>query len=129
MLHYSHMACTSCSRVVPDHSCIAVSQLMWVMKRTWYHSTMTLKDIEISNSAMHVSQINTSRSLCLHIFHSAWTGTLNQSLFNASCKLTLRRGHNSLSRRIIHVNDWLNHLMVCSQLTSIRITIASDSIT
>ena len=86
MLHYSHTACM-CSRVVSDYSCIEVSQLMWVMKRTEHHSTMTLKEIQRSNNAMHVSQINAWRSLYLHIFHSAWTGTLNQPLFNALCSI------------------------------------------
>ena len=30
MLHYSHMTCTSCSRVVPDHLWILEYLAMWV---------------------------------------------------------------------------------------------------
>ena len=56
-------------------------------EQTWYHSTMTHKEIQRSNKDMHVSQINAWRHLCLHIFHSAWTGLLSQPLFNASCSI------------------------------------------
>ena len=87
MLPYSHVTCTSCSRVVLDHSCISVSPLMWVRKWTWYHLIIAFKKPQRSNNAMHISKINAWHYLCLHIFHSAWTGTLNQPVFNASCSI------------------------------------------
>ena len=86
MLHYSHVIWTSYSRDFMGFI-HAFQYLRWVMKQTWCHSTTTLKDIQRSNNEMHVSQINACRYLFLHIFHSAWTGTLNQTLFNASCRI------------------------------------------
>ena len=93
MLHYSHMAWTSCSRIVPDHSCISASHLMWVMKRTCDHSTMALKEIQRSNNAKHVPHINAWPYWCLYIYiyiyiyHSALTDTINQPLFNTLCSI------------------------------------------
>ena len=82
-----HVSGTSRSRVVPDRSCISVSQVMWVMKQAWCHSPKTFKELETSNSAMHAYRVDAWRYLCLPIFHGAWTGTLNQPLINASCSL------------------------------------------
>ena len=93
-----------------------------MMKRTRFHSTIALKEIPSSNNAMHVSQIYSWRYLCHHIFHSAWTGTLNQPVFSASCKLSFM-GHLTCTTckgqlKFDCMTNWYMYQHVCGHIRS-----------